>query len=452
MLLSAINTEPVEVKSLASTLALVAGLVYQINSLHSRPDDDFAGRAIQRTIFPLTHDMEHPNLLVPNKDLNRILDQYPDGFPYALAGSHFISDIWLKPQSERIKFREARTIPAVNFEHIFGCAIGEIKRKYFQSGLAGRVTRKGYVPQRKGYTKTRRAGADDEEIPPQFEEFAEMEVPMEVDDAGPEDITTVGESLNKIWQQYASDIIQKVGNPRNRRLAVASYSHVPQYNRQQLSMDDINTLDLDPIFAQIQWRRASEDEWEKSFNVLFPARGYEPGPSMKHLTTCAYYNNYVDLINNLPVEAALDVRSALSAKSRTLAWVPAALSDRCWDYRTNDPSFIAIPRKELGGPRIYVNPWIGGQPNLIDRLDEDRRALREEEEENSEEEAAGNAAPAGVQVGTGGAANEGGGEDDFDDDFDMQINDTARAGIQVRTAGPANEDTGEDGLGDDFYV
>ena len=98
-----------------------------------------------------------------------------------------------------------------------------------------------------------RIQADGEDIPAQFIQFTEIEVPIKVDDAGPEDITMVGASLDKIWQQYASDILQKVGNPCNHNLAVASYSHLPQYNRQQLSINDINTLDLDHLFAQIQW-------------------------------------------------------------------------------------------------------------------------------------------------------------------------------------------------------
>jgi len=306
---------------------------------------------------------------------------------------------------------------------VFGCSIEEIGRKFFQSGTYHRRARQGYVPQRKGYTKVRRIRADAEDIPAQFVEFAEMEVPIEVNDAGPEDITMVGAALDKIWQQYASDILQKVGNPRNRNLAVASYSPLAQYNRQQLSIDDINTLDLDQLFTQIQWRRASQEEWDKSFSILFPAKGFQPGHSMKHLTGCAYYNNYLELINQLSEEDATQICDALSAKSRTLAWVPAAISDRCWDYRTTDQSFMAIPRKNDGGPRIYVNPWIGGQPNLTDHSEEDRIALREEEEENSEEEAAGNAPEVVVQ----------------------------RPSVNVRVAtGVENE--WDDGLGDDFYA
>jgi len=81
MLLSAINSEPIRIKIMPSTLALVAGLVYQINGLHSRPQDDSTGRTIQKTVYPLTRDMQHPNILVPNRELSKVLDQYPDGFP-----------------------------------------------------------------------------------------------------------------------------------------------------------------------------------------------------------------------------------------------------------------------------------------------------------------------------------------------------------------------------------
>jgi len=94
---------------------------------------------------------------------------------------------------------------------------------------------------------------DDNEIPPQFEEFAQMEVPMDVDDLTPEDIVIVGATLETIWQQYASDIMQKVGNPHNHNLAVTSYSHLTQYHHQQLCINDINTLDLHQLFSQIQW-------------------------------------------------------------------------------------------------------------------------------------------------------------------------------------------------------
>ena len=341
MLLSAINTEPIRIRCLRSTLALVAGLVYLINSLHSRPEDDRAGRAIQQTIFPLTQNIEHPNILVHNRDLTRVAARYPDGYPYAMAGSLFIADMWLKPQTERIKFRQSRVVPETVFKRVFGCEFDEIGRKFFQSGVL-RALRHGYVPQRKGFTKKRRARADDNEIPAQFEAFADIEIPIDLDDAAPEDITMVGPTLDKIWQQYASDIMQKVGNPRKRDLTVTSYSHLPQYNRQQLTIEDINTLDLNQLFTQIQWRRASEDDWEKSFNILFPPQGYQPGHSMKHLRTCKYYNNYLELINQVENQQALDIRQELSAKSRTLAWVPAAISDRCWDYRTNDSSFISI--------------------------------------------------------------------------------------------------------------
>lgn len=120
-------------------------------------------------------------------------------------------------------------------------------------------------------------------------------------------ISDMTENKGPIWQQYASDIMQKVGNPRNCDLAITASSHPPQYNRQQLTIEDINTLDLNQLFVQIQWQHTSKDDWEKSFNILFPPKGYRPGHSMKDLTTCNYYNNYLELINDIEKQQALDI-------------------------------------------------------------------------------------------------------------------------------------------------
>jgi len=89
---------------------------------------------------------------------------------------------------------------------------------------------------------------------------------------------------------------------------------------------------------------------------------------MKHLTTCKYYNKYMELINQVEDEEALNIQDVLSAKCRTLAWLPAAISNHCWDYQTTDLSFIPILHQKAGGPCIYINPWIGGQPTLTDHV------------------------------------------------------------------------------------
>ena len=395
MILSAINMQATPVKIYPSTLALVAGLVYLINALHSCPDDDSAGRTIQKTIFPLTQSMNHPNILVRNRDLNRVVHTYPNGFPYALAGSLFMADFFLRPEFEYYKFRDPRTLPIEAYQQIFGCPLAQIGLRFFQRGVANQVKQAiAYVKQRKGETIVRRPRPDDEVLP-QFTQFSNVDVPMDVDNPGQEDVQTIAEQLDKIWQQFASDIFQKIGNPSQKPGAVSpvlSYCPLTQYDRQQLTIDNINTLDLNELFTQVQWRRGSEAEWEKSFRIMFPPWGYVPGSSTKHLLGCHYYNKWVELLQNFDELQAIDICDAVRRKFRTLAWVPAALCDRLWDYSKADRSFVPVPHHITCGPRIYINPWVGGEVSLNAETEEVRiEALRQEEEESSEGEPEGNA-------------------------------------------------------------
>jgi hypothetical protein len=395
MILSAINMQPTAVKMYLSTLDLVAGLVYLINALHPCPDDDSAGRAIQKTIFPLTPSMNHPNILVRNRDLNRVAHTYPNGFPYALAGLLFMADFFLKPEFEYYKFRDPRTLPIEAYQQIFGCPLAEIGRRFFQRGVANQVKQPiAYVKQRKGDTIVQRPRPDDEVLP-QFTQFSNVDVPMDVDNPGQEDVQTIAEQLDKIWQQFASDIFQKIGNSSQKPGAVSpvlSYCPLTQFDRQQLTIDNINTLDLNELFTQLQWRRGSKEEWEKSFRIMFSPWGYVPGSSTKPLLGCHYYNKWVGLLQNLDEPQAIDICNAVRRKFRTLAWVPAALCDRLWDYLKADRSFVPVPHHITCGPHIYINPWVGGEVSLNSETEEARiEALREEEKESSEGEPEGNA-------------------------------------------------------------
>ena len=73
----------VHMKALPSTLSLIAGIVYQMNTNHSRPDDGSAGHTIQKTVYPLMDDPLHPHILVCNKNVDWIAHLYPSGYPYA---------------------------------------------------------------------------------------------------------------------------------------------------------------------------------------------------------------------------------------------------------------------------------------------------------------------------------------------------------------------------------
>jgi len=393
-LLSAINIQPLAVKVRPTSLMLVAGLVYQINSLHSRPDDSTYGRAIQASIFPLTGSVRASHLLVSRtRDIADIMEQYPNGLPFAPGGVMYLRDILIE---SRIRFDRNDLLERNAFRYLFRCDIEDVKRVIFQYIAARRLPPAGYVPQRKGFTKKRRGTIPAEKRV----RLAELEdiviVPADDDDSDTDfddidqpaiDEVNVGERSSALVEQFASDIIQKLGNPRRHSLPFPSYSKLTQYERCQLSYADINTINLGHIFCQVQWRRADEKEWTNCLKVLFPRLGYVTPISMKHLGGSRFYDDYKGLLESLESkDDAERMRASVVDKVSKLAWLPAVLSDRLWDYRATDDSWTAAPHEGLGGPRIYINPNNAGVPTIVDHREEDRVGLRQEEEEDSGDE------------------------------------------------------------------
>jgi hypothetical protein len=388
-LLSIFNDQPLVTRVRPSSLTLIAGLVYQINGLHSRPDDSQYGRAIRAAIFPLTDDERSSNLLVPRRNDGRVLlDDYPNGIPFAPGGVIYLRDIIQEPT---LRFRTAHSIEPDAFRSMFRCELEDVGRVIFNAGAARNAGSEGYVPQRKGHT-FRRRGSISEQRRVRLDELNGMVAVPDASISDLEDDLQLPEvdqihgadHVAQILEQFASDIMQKIGNPRIGGLPFPSYSSLPQHERMGLCLADINTLDLDRFFNQIQWRRAAEEDWKVSFNNLFPPVGKDVSPNMKHFPTCSYYMQYNSFMASLPRTEVKQVRLAIYKRFCKLSWIPAATSDRLWHY-TKHPTWTAIPYDEVGGPRIWVNPGIKRSP-VINRQVEDRIMRREEEEEGSGEE------------------------------------------------------------------
>ena len=84
----------------------------------------------------------------------------------------------------------------------------------------------------------------------------------EVDEELGEENIHLGDALNKIMEQYASDNFQELGNLTGANSPVVSYCPKTQYKHAYLSIKDINTLNLTGLFFQVQYRRATPAEWE----------------------------------------------------------------------------------------------------------------------------------------------------------------------------------------------
>ena len=386
---------------LQSSLILVAALVYFINSLHSRPDDGSYARRLCKAIFPLADDPDSPDLIVQSRN-----DDEGEGRPYAIGGVMYLRNILLKPTGTTYRFSEVRIIEDDVFQHAIGCLPEDVADYLFKSRLHRQARMAGYVPQRKGPTKRRSAREEEETEPlqPLFPELAGVieQVVVETEEgfqAPPKEIN-LAEVLDRILQQFASDIMQKCGNPREGPLLGRSYCPLVQYDRQHLNFDDINTLDLGHLFLQVQWQRATRDDWKQAVKRLFPPATHIDSFSTVHFTSCRYYRTYQDLLMVLPKERVVEVRSMLKKKIAELAWIPATLSGRLWDYTEGDSTWKKVPFPNLRGPRILVNYRSGGQVTIVNNLVEDaefleqledaannrrRIALREEEEESEED-------------------------------------------------------------------
>jgi len=128
LLLSSLACESLRVKSLLSTLALIAGIVYQMNANHSRPDNGSAGQTIQKTVYPLTNDPTHSFILVKNTNPDTMARSYPDGYSYAPGGVLYLRDIRLPQNTARVRFIQPDTLPLTVYQAVFGCRSGDVEQ------------------------------------------------------------------------------------------------------------------------------------------------------------------------------------------------------------------------------------------------------------------------------------------------------------------------------------
>jgi hypothetical protein len=398
LLLSRMNGDALQVRMLRGSLLLLAALVFYINCLHSRPDDGSFARKLCRVIFPLTLNHNSTNRIIRSANVDG-----GEGIPYARGGVMYLRDIKLKPTESTYRFSAEMWVDDDIFNHAIQCLPEDAARFLFNAGIQRHARRIGYIPQRKGKTK-RRADREDEELGLQFPEYEGIlqEINVEADDGrlAPPERVDVGRAMENLLQQYASDILQKCGNPREKS-SVVSYSPLLQYDRQHLSFDDINTLNLGYLFNQVQWRRATPNEWEEGFERMFPPPSYIDPFSTAHFAGCTYYVHYRYFLDLLTPDRVREVREKLKKKIAELAWIPATKSDRLWDYSLGDASWNKGPHKEKG-PRILLNRRIVGEVNLdqhvhadldlLGELDDAAAARRrvdlreEEEEEGSDRE------------------------------------------------------------------
>ena len=270
----------------------------------------------------------------------------------------YLRPIELKHEGKTIRFSEFKKLPSKVFRYALGCYPEDVDTYLFRGKIDQRTREKGYVPQRKGITK-RWSDDEDEDRTRHFPDLEGTVERVGIHDGDGvevlEETVDIGGCLDRILEQYATDILQKLGNPKG-DTKVVSYSALKQDERSRLRFTDIDTLELGRLFTQVQWRRAKAHEWATSFNRLFPTINHKEPVSVAHFPSCRYYINYKNLIYKVSSQQRHEIRRQLKMKFKDVCWIPSTKADRLWDFSVGDDTWQQIPHRHHKGPKIIVNP------------------------------------------------------------------------------------------------
>ncbi|KAF8327115.1 hypothetical protein F5887DRAFT_1083974 [Amanita rubescens] len=386
-----------------STLYTYAALVWLINGLHNRPPSDQTGRAVARIALPLTSDLDHEH-----RHLFGIDDDLEDdeAVPFCPGGMMFLRRMTFPPNSDcaRLMWNRDRTLPDAAFQHIFRRPMTDLRREMdpiFRIRNKPTRPRKRYTVSRK-MSALRNPQADEPDAPPPEsftlnlrdvalvrrshletewgEDVAQMHEPLSDDEAD-----VAGRAL-EIWRQFASDVVQKIGNPMGtkERAREESYCILPPSERMDITVENLKDPNLAKIFRVVFVKRVNDEGWMTTFDNLFPPPNRLLPASHQQYTQMRYYDAWMRLMQMIGSRDIWAVRRAVKNEFNKLAWAPAAQADRIWIYRSAH-DLMAFPAKRGvdHAPRIVWNPKQKHlQPQFIPPA---VLEMREEEEEGSDE-------------------------------------------------------------------
>lgn len=379
------------------SLTAYAAITWFINGLHNRPPDDTAGRAVVKVALPLTQDWNSRDLFLQGVDRDDFdnAHDFLGGYPYNPCGLIFLREMVIPPESNSIRLLMGRELSIHGFYANFGTT-EQIIRAQINGQPSGAAAGRREVgteryPMRKGLTKPSRRAVEDPSIFPTL---------LDQTPAAPEDIAfgpditpdlphppdfmqpgppTLAERLAHIWGQYASDILQKLGNPRQSN--AVSYCRFSQERRELATIDTLKTTNLRDLFTQVQLlAKPSYSQWLKAFDALFPKKGQAFPPKAQNWDSTSYHQDFRALMAESTNDQAVAIRLEIWEKFSELFWAPAACFDRMWPTKVLSSSTF-FPRGGRKGPQII---WNYSKTVLTATWhDPDTTILREEEEESS---------------------------------------------------------------------
>lgn len=253
ILLRHLNSLSSEVRSRESTLYTYAALTWLINGLHNRPPSDQTGRAVARMALPLTSDLGHEDRLLFGFEADD-----SERRPFCPGGMMFLRRMVFPPASDsaRLAVKRSRTLPDVAFRHMFGKSMQDLQLEMDPIfSLQNKPTRppKRFAVSRKMSALRNPPENEEDTLPESFRDLDGIAVAQaQMSQWGP-DVQQMHEPLSDneernvahealdIWRQFASDIIQKIGNPAGAKGSALedSYCVLPPSERLDITVEQL---------------------------------------------------------------------------------------------------------------------------------------------------------------------------------------------------------------------
>lgn len=280
--LSTINSSHRKERALYQSVLLVAACVWLINGLHSRPDDDSTARHLVKVILPLTSDLNgNADLFTQGEALEDFDEGDDPGVPHTRGGLVFLRELVWPPLASGIRFRALRDLPDNAFFRLFDQTYSALRQKLIPDGFRTRsdvpTTR---YPTRKTITPTTDWDKDFDPVDASHPDLNAIEVAEDIEIYGPDvveetqlfvpPVEAIGVTVDRLLDQFAADIIVKIGNPRN--TFEGSYCPLQPPHHRLLKLKDISTCNVGLLFRKVQFKRAHRDEWIKAFQAIFPSK------------------------------------------------------------------------------------------------------------------------------------------------------------------------------------
>ena len=353
-------------------LVLTAACAWLLNGLHSVPDNRPASRSLMDSILPLMDRRgTDETFFAYGKAID---DDYDDdnnyegrmtlpGSPYGLT---FFRGLRLGPAYPVPRFKSDTKISPNHFHFFFNIEFEDIRESFFRAGPA--VRSEGPLRSKNRVQRTRRHIAEENGTSGTLFHLRvrgvalQAPVPEVVSDQDSEredndnnngdrgDATNIDDQLTSLWRQFILDVTEKV--PNRKRSDEDGYCCLTPSERQAADDGLYQNLCLSDFFNDCQWRIGSENEWDTTFNHLFPIVD-KPGKIQNYRST-RYYKMWHDMKDRSPDQDTLrSIHRALRSRFDTLLWFPFAQGDRIW--ATNTSGNVRFKKFcDLGRPA----PWV----------------------------------------------------------------------------------------------